>query len=138
MNQCIFTAVRKANRVLFRRYQEALSPTGVSIVQLSILRALERHGPLSLARLAEDLSMERTSLYRTLEPLADSGAIKVTNADKGKSKIAELTRDGEATIKRVMPYWAKAQERVLKDIGIDADNWHQLRQLLNSVATLPN
>ncbi len=137
MTQCIFTAVRKANRVLFRRYQEALAPTGVSIVQLSILRSLERHGPLSLSRLADDLAMERTSLYRTLEPIIASGAVKVRNAETGRAKIAELTEEGQVTIGRVMPYWAKAQEQVLKDAGVDIENWHEMHQLLSTVAKLP-
>jgi DNA-binding MarR family transcriptional regulator len=135
LDQCIFTTVRKANRVLFRRYQDALSPTGVSIVQLSILRALQRHGPLSLSRLAEDLAMERTSLYRTLEPMRGNGLVKISSADIGRSKIAELTIEGQATIDCVMPFWAKAQKQVLKEI--DVDNWQQVQQLLNSVAKLP-
>ena len=135
MNPCIFTAVRKANRVLFRRYQEALSPTGVSIVQLSILRALERHGPLSLSRLAEDLAMERTSLYRTIEPLVESGAVKIDSDQKGKSKIAQLTPEGHATIARVMPYWAKAQDQILNEVN--CDNWQDMHRLMNAVANLP-
>lgn len=119
MDQCIFTAVRKANRVLFRHYQDALSETGISIVQLSILRALERHGALTLSRLADDLSMERTSLYRTIEPLIESGAVQVERTPTGNSKIAKLTAEGHKAIRRVMPFWAKAQERVLNELASD-------------------
>ncbi len=100
MNQCIFAMVRKANRVLFRRYQEALAPTGVSIVQLSLLRALERHGAMPLSRLAEHLAMERTSLYRTIDPLQKSENVTVKNADKGKVKIAELTKKDKKRSKK--------------------------------------
>jgi len=134
MNQCIFAMVRKANRVLFRRYQEALAPTGVSIVQLSLLRALERHGAMPLSRLAEHLAMERTSLYRTIDPLQKSENVTVKNADKGKVKIAELTEKGQETIEKVMPYWAKAQEKVLKEV--DSDNWEALRDILGKMANL--
>jgi DNA-binding MarR family transcriptional regulator len=134
MTECIFTAVRKANRVLFRHYQEALSSTGVSIVQLSILRALERHGALSLSRLADDLAMERTSLYRTIEPLVESNAVQIDNADTGKSKIATLTAEGRKTIQRVMPYWAKAQGRVLEETN--SDNLQGLHHLLKSISNL--
>ena len=134
MDQCIFTAVRKANRVLFRHYQDALSETGVSIVQLSILRALERQGSLALSRLADDLAMERTSLYRTIEPLIDSGAVHVESALTGKSKVAKLTVEGRSTIERVMPFWAKAQERVLNEVALtDAPNF---QRTLNAIAKL--
>lgn len=134
MDQCIFTAVRKANRVLFRHYQDALSETGVSIVQLSILRALERHGPLSLSRLADDLAMERTSLYRTIEPLIESGDVQVESAPTGKSKIAKLTAEGQGTIERVMPFWAKAQERVTNEVALAERP--DFQRALNAIAKL--
>lgn len=134
MDQCIFAIVRKANRVLFRRYQEALAPTGISIVQLSMLRALERHGELPLSRLADHLSMDRTSLYRTIEPLMESGAVTVRKADKGKSKIAGLTEEGLSTIEKVMPFWAKAQNGILQEIS--GSDWEALCTTLNKVANL--
>ncbi len=133
MSQCIFTAVRKANRVLFRHYQDALSETGISIVQLSILRALERQGALNLSRLADELAMERTSLYRTIEPLIESGAVQVESASTGKSKIAKLTADGHSAIERVMPFWAKAQERVLDEMASD-----ELRDFHRALTAISN
>lgn len=134
MNQCIFALVRKANRVLFRHYQEALKPTGVSIVQLSVLRTLERNGAMPLSRLAEELAMERTSLYRTIAPMQDSGAVAVVTADKGKAKVAELTTEGQRLIDKVMPYWAKAQESILKEV--DSDKWEALRDVLAKVINI--
>lgn len=134
MDQCVFTAVRKANRVLFRHYQDALSETGVSIVQLSILRALERHGPLALSNLADDLAMERTSLYRTIEPLIENGAVHVEGSPAGKSKVAKLTVEGHSTIKRVMPFWAKAQERVLNEVALT--NAPEFQRTLYAIANL--
>ncbi|CAH1587523.1 hypothetical protein DA096_21945 [Vibrio rotiferianus] len=134
MQHCVFTTVRKANRVLFRLYQDALSSTGISIVQLSILRALERHGPLPLVRLADDLVMERTSLYRTIDPLVEANMIIVSKAEIGRTKIAKLTSEGEKTIERVMPYWAIAQEYILSELG-DAD-WLTLHKVLNAIANL--
>ncbi len=134
MQYCVFTTVRKANRVLFRLYQDALSSTGISIVQLSILRALERHGPLPLVRLADDLVMERTSLYRTIAPLVEANMIKVSKVETGRTKIAKLTSGGEKTIERVMPYWAKAQENILNELG-DGD-WLILHKMLSAIANL--
>ncbi len=134
MKNCIFTAIRKANRVLFRRYQEALMGTDISIVQLSILRALERNGSLPLARLSKDLAMERTSLYRTLEPMVKAGKIKLTKADVGNAKIAELTAEGQSTIEHVMPFWAKARESIIAESGIE--EWQTLQDMLRALANL--
>lgn len=134
MKNCIFTAMRKANRVLFRRYQEALANTDTSIVQLSILRALERNGSMPLSRLSEDLVMERTSLYRTIAPMVKAGKINLIKADTGKTKVAELTATGLVTIEKVMPHWAKAQESIIKDSGIE--EWESLRKMLQTLANL--
>jgi hypothetical protein len=62
--------------------------------------------------------MERTSLYRTIEPLIESGAVQVESAPTGKSKVARLTAVGQGTIERVMPFWAKAQEQVLNEVAL--------------------
>lgn len=134
MKSCIFTAMRKANRILYRRYQEALAKTDISIVQLSILRALERSGPLPLARLSEDLVMERTSLYRTIEPMVKAGRIRLFKADVGKAKIAELTAEGQISIEQAMPYWAKAQESIIAESGID--EWQAFQSMLQALANL--
>lgn len=134
MKSCIFTAMRKANRILYRRYQEALVKTDISIVQLSILRALERNGPMPLARLSEDLVMERTSLYRTIEPMVKAGKIKLLNADVGKAKIAELTGEGQNSIEQAMPYWAEAQESIIAESGID--EWQAFQSMLQALANL--
>lgn len=134
MDQCIFAIIRKANRVLFRHYQEVLSPTGISIVQLSVLRSLEKHGKLPLSRLADSLAMDRTSLYRTIEPLIKSGDVEVNNAEKGKSKIAKLTQKGHGTIEDVMPYWAKAQQIILNETS--GSDWKALCDTLNKITTI--
>ncbi|MGM9403336.1 MarR family winged helix-turn-helix transcriptional regulator [Aliiroseovarius sp. KMU-71] len=111
-----------------------MSETGISIVQLSILRALERHGPMTLSRLADDLAMERTSLYRTIDPLVESTAVQVKSAPTGKSKVAKLTAKGQHTIERVMPFWAKAQAQVLEEVTLT--ELPDFQRALNAIAKL--
>ncbi len=120
MDLCIFTALRKVNRVLFRHYQSALAPSGLSIVQLSVLRALERNGPMTLSRLADNLAMERTSLYRTIKPLSKQKAIVVSHSGAGKANIATLTQEGSDTVERVLPCWEAAQSKILTEINQEA------------------
>ena len=133
MSRCLFTTVRKANRSLFRFYQEALTEADISIVQLAILRSLERKSPRSLPDLSEDLVMERTSLYRTIKPLIEMGALEVFQSETGRTKHAELTNHGQELIKKTMPYWQKAQDAILNDLG--KDQWEEISELL---LDLPN
>ena len=76
---CACTALRKASRAVTRLYDEALDNSGMTIVQFSILRNLEREGPRPLMQLADLMVMERTTLYRALVPLEHAGWITIRN-----------------------------------------------------------
>ena len=127
-SHCIITTVRKANRSLFRFYQDALSEADITIVQLAILRALERNSPRSFPELSDDLVMERTSLYRTIKPLITMGALEVFDSDSGRTKYAKLTKHGQVLIDQTMPHWEKAQNTILEEIG--DDKWKEISDLL--------
>ena len=129
---CACTTVRKADRALFRVYDAALSGSGLTIIQFSILRNLERSGETPLSRLAEKLMMERTSLYRTIKPLQDDGLVKIVAAPRGREKLAELTPEGHARLADALPRWAQIQGQVIDRIG--ANEWKAMSALF---ATLP-
>lgn len=133
-NQCVCTAVRKADRAVFRFYESALSPTGVSLTQFSILRQLQKMGPTPLSRLAEALVMERTSLYRTIRPLEARHALLIEGNKQRKVRIATLTPEGEKLIEAVTPVWARAQTQIIRQLG--KDTWAALSTTLNTLTTL--
>ena len=126
--RCIFTTVRKANRSLFRFYQDALSDADITIVQLAVLRALERKSPRSFPELSDDLVMERTSLYRTIKPLISMGAVEEFASDTGRTKHARLTSHGQLLIEKTMPYWQQAQNTILDEMG--QKRWLEISDLL--------
>lgn len=126
--RCVFTTVRKANRSLFRYYQDALADADISIVQLAILRALEQRSPMSFPELADELVMERTSLYRTIKPLVSLTAIEVSTSETGRTKHAKLTNYGQSLIEQTMPYWEKAQNSILEKLG--TSQWEDISNLL--------
>ena len=62
-----------------RVYEGALAKAGLTSTQFAVLRALERKGgTLPLTHLAEELVLERTSLYRAIAPLERDALVKVT------------------------------------------------------------
>ncbi|MEM6457633.1 MAG: MarR family winged helix-turn-helix transcriptional regulator [Acidobacteriota bacterium] len=126
--------MRKASRSLMRHYEAAVASTGVTISQFALLRALERHGDLPLSRLADDMVMERTSLYRTLRPLVDAGAVTLVPAARGRAKVACLQEPGRALIARVLPHWEGVQRAVVSALG--ADVWQQLASTLQHIPPL--
>lgn len=125
---CICTSLRKANRAVSRCYDEALQPVGLTTVQFSLLRALERHGTLALSRLAALMVMDRTSLYRTLEPIERRGWVASTPASHGRTRVARLTASGAEVVVAAMPHWRAVQSRTLDKLG--ATQWARLSVML--------
>jgi hypothetical protein len=82
---CACTTLRKAARAISRIYDEALAGAGINVTQLAILRAIGRAGDdgAPLSRLAENLVMDNTSLYRGLGPLIRSRWIGKLNEQFG-------------------------------------------------------
>lgn len=126
---CACTLLRKASRVIGRVYDEALASHGMSIGQFAILRHISRGEPLALSRLAEQLEMDRSSLYRALTPLEKRGWVR-TAAGEGRSKCASLTSEGKAAMHAAEPDWSAIQHRVEDEAG--AALWKVLRAGLES------
>lgn len=114
-----------------RVYDEALTGTGMTIAQFSVLRHTARCGDVSLSRLAETLVMDRTSLYRALAPLERQGWIEIVQAGRGRARIASLTVTGREAMERATLPWRAAQERLIGRLG--ADDWTRLETLLRDV-----
>ena len=50
-------------RLLARTYDRAFAGSGMNVTQFAVMRAVERRENEPLSRVADDLAMERTSLY---------------------------------------------------------------------------
>jgi DNA-binding MarR family transcriptional regulator len=122
---CAAGTLRRASRSVTRVYDAHLARVGLTTMQFSILRTLQRRGSLMpLANLADDLVFERTSLYRALQPLRRPGLVSVRAGADGRSKDVILTARGARRIKQAMPCWIAAQRAVLGRFG--ASEWPEL------------
>lgn len=134
MNPCVCTTVRKASRALMRHYEAALGDCDLSVTQFALLRAIERQGAVALTDLARVMVMERTSLYRSLEPLVQQGLVQVAAASAGRSKVANLTASGRKQIETALPHWESAQKQVEALIG--EQHWARISTLLLEIPEL--
>jgi len=125
---CACMALRKAARALTRLYDDQLSPRDMTTTQFAILGTLDRRGDLPLTELATLLVMDRTTLYRTIEPVERRGWVSI-GPGPGRSKIAHLTDEGLAVLRGGREDWAVAQERVLGDLP--QEEWDGLLRTLN-------
>jgi len=115
---CACTMLRKATRAVARAYDEALAGHGMTTAQFAILRHVARGEPLALSRLAEQLAMDRTSLYRALAPIEKQGWVTVQPGD-GRTKLAALTPAGRNALAAAEPDWEAVQGRVEDGMGME-------------------
>ncbi len=110
-------ALRKASRVLTTIYDKHLLQHGVTITQFSLLRNIRRRDGASLSELAEAMVMDRTTLYRTIQPLEKAGFVAIAKAEKGHIRLASLTAAGLTKLTGAEPDWKKAEAEINKWLG---------------------
>jgi DNA-binding MarR family transcriptional regulator len=124
--------VRKAARVLARTFDSGLTDSGLNITQLAVLRAVLRHPHEPLSRVAEDLAMDRTSLYRALGAMEKQHWVMMRDGPDGRTRTAVLTRAGESVLSRADPGWASTQRALIERFG--AAQWQNLVAELRRLA----
>lgn len=129
---CACNSVRKTARVLARLFDAALADSGLNITQLAVMRAVLRHPHEPLSRVAEDLAMDRTSLYRALASLAKQHWITLSDGADSRSRTAAVTRQGQAALARAEPGWHSTQHAVIERFG--AAQWQSLAAELQRLA----
>ena len=120
---CACTSVRRVARLLARTYDSALARSGMTVTQLAVLRAIERHAGESLSRVADDLVMDRTTLYRALAVLRKCGWVELEEGRDARSRSAYITSGGHRALSKAHPGWAATQVALIGKFG--AFRWRQ-------------
>ena len=114
---CACTSVRRASRVLARTYDASLASSGMNVTQLAVMRAVLRHPREPLTRVAEDLAMDRTSLYRMLTPMKKRKWVTLEEGVDGRTQLASITAEGKAILGRADLNWASTQTEIIDRFG---------------------
>jgi DNA-binding MarR family transcriptional regulator len=135
-NECTGFGVRKAARALSRIYDEALAPAGLRGTQFNLLVALSLAGEAPVAKVADELGLDRTTLTRNLAPLERDGLVKsVADADRRVRRL-RLTERGHEVLADALPRWERAQRQVVAALG--KARWRELMDGLRAAANLPD
>ncbi|HYF59899.1 MAG TPA: MarR family winged helix-turn-helix transcriptional regulator [Burkholderiaceae bacterium] len=118
---CTCARLRRLTRRVSALYDRELAAVGLRVGQYSILMTL-RHAAgaagLGLGEAAERLDMDRTTLTRTLRPLADAGWVEIgVDPDDARQRRLRLTADGGARLDAARPHWRRAQLEVERLLG---------------------
>ena len=129
---CMCASFRRASRALTQRYDRALRPLGLTITQFTILQALSIAGEVHQGRLGEILSVDSTTLTRTLELLAKHRWIQKRYGKDRRERQIGLSRAGERELNRALPFWHSVQAELRSELG--DRRWSGLLNLTNEVA----
>lgn len=91
--------VKRVQQALRRKCDAALGPTGLSMAQYAVLRALADHPDASAAELARLCFVARQSLQEVLATLRASGLIEPTDRPaRGRARPLRLTSSGRRAL----------------------------------------
>lgn len=125
--------VKRVQQTLRRQCDAALKPTGLSMAQYSVLRALAAHPDASAAELARLCFVTRQSLQDVLSALRSDGQIELADVPaRGRARSLQLTKQGRLRL--------EAGDAALNDVeskmveGMSARTQNRLSELLTQCA----
>ena len=125
---CACANVRRASRVITQFYDSVFQAGGHSIVQFGLLHALAISKIATQAQLGATLTIDPTTLSRTLRPLLRRKWIERIPGSDRREQYLQLSAAGRKQLKKAQPSWLRAQSRLRKSLG--EENWSQLQSLL--------
>jgi DNA-binding MarR family transcriptional regulator len=128
---CLCGSFRRSARALTHLYDKALRPAGLRTTQFTILQALLLAGEVSQGELGRMLTMDSTTLTRTLEIMARHGWVVKQPAGDRRERRLSLGKAGKAQLKRALPLWEEMQARLRRQLG--GEVWESLLKLVNEV-----
>ncbi len=106
---CNRLSLRQATRRVTQLCDQALAPLDLRATQLSMLREIDRLGPIALNPLAEAMVMDRAPPHHNVRSLEMRGLVRLAVGADRRSRQVTLTPKGRALPARAWKLWRKAQ-----------------------------
>jgi len=127
--------IRRASRAVTQFYDAVLSPSGLTIAQMSLLKTLSATEPTTITDLAKLMRIDRTTLNRNMKPLADSGLIEIVSGKDSRTRQVRSTESGKIACAKAWALWGEAQVSIQGYLGEkDAASLVQLLSKLEALA----
>ena len=120
LSPCVCSTLRMVTRVVTQLYDDALRPSGLRVTQYSIVATVARMGEANLKQLEDELAIDQTTLTRSVSLLERAGVIERAARPDGRIRAMRLTGKGKRALEAARPLWARAQGRVLREVGTKA------------------
>jgi DNA-binding MarR family transcriptional regulator len=128
---CLCANFRRASRALTQLYDRSLRPLGLQATQFTVLQALSLTGEVLQGELGRILTMDSTTLTRTVEIMTRNGWIASRPGKDRRERWLRLAKAGEAQLKHATPHWKKVQDRLRHEFR--DEGWESLLSLTHQV-----
>lgn len=115
---CHCFRLRRAGNKLTEKYNAHLAACGLTVSQFALLANIRRHQPISTSKLAQIMSLDRTTLVRNLKSLEKAAYITYAKGE-GRERPISLTKTGEEKQAEGFTLWQNAQKEVENALGSD-------------------
>jgi len=123
-NECMAYNLKKATRAVQNLFDNAYKSLGLEGTQYTVLAHIFVAGPITLSKLANMMSVDRTTLGRNLKPLEKKGLIDIKTGDDRRAKLINLTDSGREVLAQAQPIWKETHEQIKNLLGVE--NWSSI------------
>ncbi len=134
-SNCVCFNLRRAARLVTQRYERAFNKCGLKATQFSVLMTARDHEGILLTKMARWLGMDRTSLTRTLNIMAEKGLVTVKTGDDKRERRISITPKGLEALEGAIVIWRNVQTEIVEGLG--PEKWASLLSGLREVSRKP-
>lgn len=114
---CACSALRRAARAASQFYDLVLQPSGLKATQFFALKSINEAGEIAQWKFSRENAIAVETLSRRFAALRKKGLITARIGGNHGERIYSVTEEGAAALRRAMPYWQRAQERLRQMLG---------------------
>ena len=115
--ECVAMRSRRVARIVSRIFDDALRPHGMTAGQLNLMVGIVLSGEVRPGDLARTFDMEKSTISRNLQRLAEQKWIRIAEGDDARSQIVTITDRGERAVQDAYPAWRAAQKEAKAAVG---------------------
>lgn len=126
--ECLYFSSGRFNRIIAQMSDREFKKLGLSSTAAFILMSLEDNDALNPSEIADQLSLDRSTITRFLDKLQRDGLIIRTS--EGRKVTVVLTEQGTALQPQLKQLWSQLNEAYQRVLGVDVEE--RIRTELNA------
>jgi DNA-binding MarR family transcriptional regulator len=131
---CLCATLRRTSRAVTQAYAQAMRMPDLRTTQFTLLQALQLAGEVTQGRLGAILTMDSTTLTRTLAIMRREKLVAERRGNDRRERLLRLSETGKRVLREATPAWDAMQTRLRQRLG--SRKWQALMQLANDVTKL--